>query len=69
MNFCFTVRAVHRLLEQRYHGNPWQSTQLSATKLMSWIFKRVNEASGLYQMVGILGDVIVLKGQVPLMSF
>ncbi|XP_029691895.1 FAD-dependent oxidoreductase domain-containing protein 2 isoform X5 [Takifugu rubripes] len=56
------VRAVHRLLEQRYHGNPWQSTQLSATQLVSWILKRVNEASGLYQMVGILGDVIVLKG-------
>uniref|UniRef100_H2T202 FAD-dependent oxidoreductase domain containing 2 n=1 Tax=Takifugu rubripes TaxID=31033 RepID=H2T202_TAKRU len=60
--FRYTVRAVHRLLEQRYHGNPWQSTQLSATQLVSWILKRVNEASGLYQMVGILGDVIVLKG-------
>lgn len=61
MDSYITVRAVHRLLERRYHGNPWQSTKLSATQLVSWILKRANEASGLYQMVGILGDVIVLK--------
>ncbi|CAG12117.1 unnamed protein product, partial [Tetraodon nigroviridis] len=60
--FRYTVRAVHRILEQRYHGNRWQSSKLLATQLVSWILKRVNEASGLYQMVGILGDIIVPKG-------
>lgn len=63
-----TVRAVHRLLEQRRHGNPWHSTKLLTTQLLSWILKRVNEASGLYQMYGALGDVIVLKGYALLLS-
>lgn len=62
MDSRVAVRAVHRSLEQRFHGNPWQSSKLLPTQLLSWILKRVNEASGLYQMVGILGDVIVLKG-------
>uniref|UniRef100_A0A3Q3W1K2 FAD-dependent oxidoreductase domain containing 2 n=1 Tax=Mola mola TaxID=94237 RepID=A0A3Q3W1K2_MOLML len=60
--FRYTVRAVHRVLEQRYHGNPWHSTKLLTTQLLSLILKRINEASGPYQMVGVLGDVIVLRG-------
>lgn len=62
--FSGTARAVHRVLEQRYHGNPWHSTKLLTTQLLSWTLKRINEASGLYQMVGVLGDVIVLRGYV-----
>lgn len=50
------------MLEHRYHGNPWPSTTLSVTQLHSWILKRVNEASGPYQMFGVLGDVILLHG-------
>nr|XP_040046461.1 FAD-dependent oxidoreductase domain-containing protein 2 [Gasterosteus aculeatus aculeatus]XP_040046462.1 FAD-dependent oxidoreductase domain-containing protein 2 [Gasterosteus aculeatus aculeatus] len=60
--FRYTVRSVHRVLEQRYHGNPWQSTELSTTQLQSWILKRINEASGPYQMFEVLGDVILLRG-------
>lgn len=60
--FSATARAVHRVLEQRYHGNPWHSTKLLTTQLLSWTLKRINEASGMYQMVGVLGDVIVLRG-------
>ncbi|XP_059900380.1 FAD-dependent oxidoreductase domain-containing protein 2 [Gadus macrocephalus] len=60
--FRYTVRAVHRVLEQRYHGNRWPSTPLSVTQLHSWILRRVNEASGPYQMFGVLGDVVLLKG-------
>lgn len=56
------ARAVHRVLEQRYHGNKWKSTELLTTQLMSWVLKRINEASGIYQMVGVLGDVILLRG-------
>ncbi|KAM6957111.1 FAD-dependent oxidoreductase domain-containing protein 2 [Aplochiton taeniatus] len=60
--FRYTVRAVHRVLEQRYHSNPWPSTKLLTTQLQSWILKRVNEASGPYQMFGVLGDIILLQG-------
>ncbi|XP_047214540.1 FAD-dependent oxidoreductase domain-containing protein 2-like [Girardinichthys multiradiatus] len=60
--FRYTARAVHRLLEYRYHGNTWPSTRLVTTQLMSWILKRVGEASGPYQMFEMLGDVILLQG-------
>lgn len=50
------------MLEQRYHGNRWPSTRLASSQLVSWTLKRINEASGIYQMVGVLGDVIVLGG-------
>lgn len=59
---CVSVRAVHHLLEQRYHRTPWPSTPLSTTQLLSAILKRVGEASGPYQMFEILGDVILLRG-------
>lgn len=62
MYLSVLVRAVHRVLEQRYHSNPWPSTKLLTTQLQSWILKRVNEASGPYQMFGVLGDVILLQG-------
>ncbi|XP_035470688.2 FAD-dependent oxidoreductase domain-containing protein 2 isoform X3 [Scophthalmus maximus] len=60
--FRYTARAVHRILEQRYHSNPWPSTKLLTTQLQSWILKRVGEASGPYQMFEVLGDVILLRG-------
>ncbi|XP_063039743.1 FAD-dependent oxidoreductase domain-containing protein 2 [Engraulis encrasicolus] len=60
--FRYTVRAVHRVLEHRHHGNAWPSTRLPANQLLSRLLKRVNEASGPYQMFGILGDVVLLHG-------
>lgn len=60
--FRYTARAVHRILEQRYHNNHWPSTQLLTTQLQSWILKRVDEASGPYQMFEVLGDVVLLRG-------
>lgn len=60
--FRYTVRAVHRVLEHRHHGNTWPSTKLSTSQLLSWILKRVNEASGPYQMFQVLGDIILLQG-------
>ncbi|KAF7658077.1 hypothetical protein LDENG_00017590 [Lucifuga dentata] len=59
--FRYTVRTVHRVLEQRYHNNPWPSTKLQITQLKSWILRRVNEASGPYQMFGVLADVVLLQ--------
>ncbi|XP_051015860.1 FAD-dependent oxidoreductase domain-containing protein 2 isoform X1 [Acomys russatus] len=59
--FRYTVRAVHRLLEHRHHGITWPSTEHPITQLTSSIIRRVNEASGLYQMFSVLADVILLK--------
>ncbi|XP_066563495.1 FAD-dependent oxidoreductase domain-containing protein 2 isoform X2 [Amia ocellicauda] len=60
--FRYTVRAVHRILEQRYHGHPWPAATLQTSQLLSAILRRVNEASGPYQMFGMLGDIILLQG-------
>ncbi|XP_027451565.1 FAD-dependent oxidoreductase domain-containing protein 2 [Zalophus californianus] len=59
--FRYTVRAVHRLLEHRHHGVAWPSAQHPISQLTSSIVRRVNEASGLYQMFGVLADVVLLK--------
>lgn len=58
--FRYTARAVHRLLEQRHHGVAWPATRLPITQLTSSLLRRMNEASGLYQMFGVLADVILL---------
>ncbi|KAK2915986.1 hypothetical protein Q8A67_000360 [Cirrhinus molitorella] len=60
--FRYTVRAVHKILEQRYHNIAWPATKLPISQLQSWILRRVNEASGPYQMFGVLGDIILLRG-------
>ncbi|XP_070837410.1 FAD-dependent oxidoreductase domain-containing protein 2 isoform X2 [Chaetodon trifascialis] len=60
--FRYTARAVHHVLEQRYHGKQWPSKTLLTTQLQSWILKRVDAASGTYQMFEVLGDVILLRG-------
>ncbi|XP_029446273.1 FAD-dependent oxidoreductase domain-containing protein 2 [Rhinatrema bivittatum] len=59
--FRYTTRAVHHLLEQRYHGVPWPSVALPISQLANTIVKRVNEASGLYQMFGVLADIVLLR--------
>ncbi|XP_075407103.1 FAD-dependent oxidoreductase domain-containing protein 2 [Tenrec ecaudatus] len=59
--FRYTVRAVHRLLEQRHHGVAWPFTEFPITQLTNSILRRVNEASGLYQMFSVLADIILLK--------
>lgn len=52
---------MHRLLENRHHGVPWPSALRPVTQLTTSIIKRVNEASGLYQMFGVLADVVLLR--------
>ncbi|CAI5786092.1 FAD-dependent oxidoreductase domain-containing protein 2 [Podarcis lilfordi] len=59
--FRYTARVVHRLLEVRHHGVPWPSSLYPIMQLTNAIVKRVNEASGLYQMFSVLADVILLK--------
>uniref|UniRef100_A0A8C3WDV8 FAD-dependent oxidoreductase domain-containing protein 2 n=1 Tax=Catagonus wagneri TaxID=51154 RepID=A0A8C3WDV8_9CETA len=59
--FRYTARAVHRLLEQRHHGVAWPATEHPVTQLASAIIRRINEASGLYQMFSVLADVVLMK--------
>ncbi|XP_077980798.1 FAD-dependent oxidoreductase domain-containing protein 2-like isoform X2 [Glandiceps talaboti] len=59
--FRYTARVLHRLLENHNHHVPWPSVSASSTNLLNHIIKRINEASGTYQMFGVLGDVIVLR--------
>ncbi|XP_073429117.1 FAD-dependent oxidoreductase domain-containing protein 2 isoform X9 [Dendrobates tinctorius] len=58
--FRYTARSVHRIMENRYHNIPWPSTHYSLSQLLNVLLKRINEASGLYQMFEVLVDVILL---------
>ncbi|PVD38203.1 hypothetical protein C0Q70_00814 [Pomacea canaliculata] len=59
--FRYTTRTLHRLLEWRYEKVLWPHQPIPMAHLMNQLLKRMNEASGLYQMFQILGDVIVLS--------
>ncbi|XP_058046223.1 FAD-dependent oxidoreductase domain-containing protein 2 isoform X3 [Ahaetulla prasina] len=59
--FRYTARAVHRLLEVRHHKVPWPASNYPVVQLTNAIVRRVNEASGLYQMFSVLADIILLK--------
>ncbi|XP_062989549.1 FAD-dependent oxidoreductase domain-containing protein 2 [Elgaria multicarinata webbii] len=59
--FRYTARTVHRLLEVRHHGVPWPSSNHPIMQLTNAIVRRVNEASGLYQMFSVLADIVLLK--------
>ncbi|XP_069823501.1 FAD-dependent oxidoreductase domain-containing protein 2 [Dendropsophus ebraccatus] len=58
--FRYTARSVHRMMENRYHSVPWPSTHYPVSQLLNVLLRRMNEASGLYQMFGVLVDVILL---------
>ena len=54
------------MLEQRNHAKVWPSHTGLVKDLLPFLVKRINEASGLYQMFGMLCDVIAIRGQVHL---
>lgn len=57
--FRYTARALHRLLEWSNHRVPWPHRRWDVRQLVNVILQRVNESPGLYQMFGVLCDVIV----------
>ncbi|XP_077990693.1 FAD-dependent oxidoreductase domain-containing protein 2-like [Glandiceps talaboti] len=67
--FRYTARVLHRILEHRNHGEPWPSIRQPITELLNHLVKRINEASGLYQMFGVLGDVIVLDDEADVYDY
>jgi thioredoxin reductase len=62
--FRYCVKALHRILEQRYHGIPWPPRGLptDAETLMVALLCRANRTSALWQQFGRLCDVVVPQG-------
>ena len=63
--FRYGVRALHRILEQKYHGVAVAAPRARRpTRRRSWTrcIARVNRTSALWQQFGFLGDVIVVDG-------
>ncbi|OWF56517.1 FAD-dependent oxidoreductase domain-containing protein 2 [Mizuhopecten yessoensis] len=59
--FRYTARALYNILRQKYKNKSWPSVRLPLADLATTILKRVNEASGLYQMFSILGDIVLIN--------
>ncbi len=64
--FRYGVRALHRILEQRYHERPWPARELpalseeAAAAVTDAVIGRVNRSSALWQQFGVLGDAVVV---------
>ncbi|XP_006816538.1 FAD-dependent oxidoreductase domain-containing protein 2-like [Saccoglossus kowalevskii] len=59
--FRYTARVLSRILEFRNHNVSWPSVTQPTTELLNHIVKRFNEASGTYQMYGVLGDIVMFS--------
>ncbi|WP_333769852.1 NAD(P)-binding domain-containing protein [Streptomyces sp. IBSBF 2435] len=62
--FRYAVRALHRILEQRYHGTPWPRRDLDGEPeaVADAVMERINRTSALWQMFGFLCDAVVVSG-------
>jgi thioredoxin reductase len=62
--FRYAVRALHHVLEQRYHDRPWPHRELAATPqaVADAVIERINRTSALWQMFGFLCDAVVVSG-------
>jgi thioredoxin reductase len=65
--FRYNVRALHHILEHRYHETEWPHRVLPATPeaLMDAVIERVNRTSALWQQFGFLCDLIRLPDGGP----
>ena len=62
--FRYCLRALHRILERKYHGVQWPHRVLPAEAggLASAILARVNRTSALWQQFAVLCDLITVDG-------
>jgi thioredoxin reductase len=60
--FRYGIRALYRVFEHRYHGNPWPTTDLGrgVAPMVEEIIRRVNTSSALWQQFAVLGDVVLV---------
>lgn len=65
--FRYNLRALHQILERRYHGVelPYREVEASVDSLADEILARVNKSSALWQQFGFLADVIVVPEHGP----
>ncbi len=63
--FRYGVRALHRILERKYHATEWPHRELQAEPqaLMEAVLARVNRSSALWQQFAFLGDLLVVDGE------
>ncbi|MDY6781981.1 MAG: NAD(P)-binding domain-containing protein [Cyanobacteriota bacterium] len=61
--FRYNVRALHQMLEQKYHDRelPCEIIAVTPESLTEAILKRVNQSSGLWQQTGYLCDAIAIS--------
>lgn len=60
--FRYNVRALHLILERKYHDRdlPNQSIEATAESLTKAVIDRVNQSSALWQQTGFLCDLIIV---------
>jgi thioredoxin reductase len=60
--FRYSVRALHRMLELKYHGLPWQQRKfrVDPSALVEAVVARVNQSSALWQLFASMSDLIVI---------
>ena len=63
--FRYTAQALHRILESKYEGASWAASEYKLpamnSELARHILRRINEASGAYQMFYTIGDGMVMR--------
>nr|CAB3246962.1 FAD-dependent oxidoreductase domain-containing protein 2-like [Phallusia mammillata] len=58
--YRYTAKSLHNILEWRHFRVPWPSVYFENLQdLIPHMHKRVNEGSGIYQMFGVLCDVVI----------
>ncbi|WP_344858666.1 NAD(P)-binding domain-containing protein [Amycolatopsis ultiminotia] len=62
--FRYGVRALSKVLDERYHGIEWPHTSVPAetAELVNAVIGRINRTSALYQQFGFLADVLTVDG-------
>lgn len=63
--FRYNIRALHRILERKYHGLPWPRTELEASPvaLRDAVIKRLNQTSALWQQFGFMCDYLTVDAE------
>lgn len=65
--FRYGVRALYRILEERYHDVPWPHLDVAPypEELAAAVLDRANRSSALWQQFGVLADVVVVPATGP----
>jgi thioredoxin reductase len=60
--FRYSVRALHRALRRRHHGEAWPVTELgdAVERAVDAVITRVNRSSALWQQFAVLGDLLLV---------